>query len=153
MFRKWGNNPEPDEHAPWLSHWTLCFLLNANVAFHALVWVAFVMLMTRKGSMCMRKKFDDHADAPTSESVWTPRFLFVSGTGFHLGIISGSYGTWVIVDIVLGMPFPLAPLLCLLLVNVGLCCITIKCFDWGYEPSTGDDDDEREEDQEDSFFI
>jgi hypothetical protein len=103
--------------------------------------------------MYMRKTFDNDADAPnSSESVWTLQFLFLRRIGFLLGVISGSYGAWAIVDIELGMPVPLALLLSSLLLDVGLCCLMIKCFDLGHEPSTADDD-EPEEDQEDSIFI
>jgi hypothetical protein len=73
----------------------------------------------------MRKKFDNDAaaDSPNSESVWTPRCLMYSGIGFHLGIISGCYGAWAIVEIELGMPVPFAaPLFSSLLLDVGLCC-------------------------------
>ena len=150
--KKWGKNPQPDESAP-LSYWTLYLLIHADVAICALIFVGFVMTMTRKGSMYMRKKFDNDAHAPNGESVWTPLFLLVSGIYFLIGAVVGSCGAWAVVDVALGTPVPLASLLCSLLVNVGLCCLMIKrCFDWGHGPSFTADD-EPEEDQEDSFFI
>jgi hypothetical protein len=149
--KKWGKNTQPNESAP-LSYWTFYLLIHADIAFCALVCVGFVVTLTRKGSTYMRKKFDNDAHAPNGESVWTPRFLLVSGIYFLIGAVAESYCAWAIVDIALGMPVPLAPMLCSLLVHVGLCCLMIKSFDWAREPSTADD--ELEEDQQgDSFFI
>ena len=147
MHKKWGKNARPDESAA-LFNWTLYLLIHADSFFCALIGVGCViMMMTRKGYSAlmyyMCKKFDNDADAPTSESVWTPRFLFVNVIGFRFGYISGSYYTWVIVEIALGMPAPIVPLLCSLLVDVGFCCLMLKCFDWAHEePSTADDDDD-----------
>ena len=152
MFKKWGKSTQPDKSAP-LSYWTLYFLQNVDIAFCTLIWVGCFMMMTRKGSMYMRKKFDDDAHAPNSESVWTPRFLFVNGIGFHLGALSGSYGILAIVDVTLGMPVSLWPLLCSLLVDVGICWLTIKCFDWWIGHSIRHDDDPEGDQEEDSFFI
>ena len=56
LTKKWGKNAQPDESAPPLScSWTLCLLLDADIACHVLIWVGFVVTITRKGSMCMRK--------------------------------------------------------------------------------------------------
>jgi hypothetical protein len=145
--KKWReNNPAP------LSYWTLYLLSHIDIAFYALVWVGFSATVTRKGSTCIRKKFDNDADAPDSESIWTPRFLGLNGIAFLLGLDAGSYTVWTITDIALDMPVPLAPLLSALLIDVvGLCCLMIKCTDRGRERSTADD--EPEEDQEDSFFV
>ena len=145
----WGKNPQS---APFLRFWTIYPLMHLDVAFYAIVWVACAMTLTRKGSMYMRKKFDNDADAPNSESVWTARFLYLSGTGFLIGLFVGSYGAWAIVDIALGMPVPLALIFSILLVDVGLCCLMIKCFDWYQELSLAEED-EPEEDQEESFFV
>ena len=147
---RWGKNPQPDESAQ-LSYWTL--YLRTDIAFYALGFLGFAMTLTRKRSTHTRKKFDDDADhAPNSESVWTPRFLFVSGIDFLIGAVAGSHGAWAIVDIALGVPVPLAPLLCSLLVQVVPCCLMIKCVDWGHGPSSADDEPE-EDQEEDSFFI
>ena len=102
---------------------------------------------SRKGSVYLRKKFDSDADAPSSESVWTPRFLVLNGTDFLLGFTTASYVVLAIADITLGTHVPLVSLISAFLVEVGLCCLLIKCFDWGHQP-----DDEPEEDQEDSYF-
>ena len=144
MFKKWGKNTQPDESAPLF----LYLLFYADIAFHTLIWVGHLMTITRKGSMYMRKKFDNDAHAPKSESVWNVRFLFLSVMGFRFGFISGSYGAWAIFDITMGMPVSLVPLLCSFLVDMGLCCLMIKCFDWAHDPSIADDKPE-----EDSFFI
>jgi hypothetical protein len=151
---RWGKNPKPDESAP-LSHWTALFLIShTSIALSVLVWGGFVMTLTRKASMQMRKKFDNDADAPNSEFIWTPRFFFRSTIGFHLGLVVASFG-WAIVDIELGIPASLASLLSPLLPDVGLCCLMIKffeCFDWVDDPFTAADDDP-EIDQEDSLFA
>ena len=109
------------------------------------------MMATRKGSTYTRKKFDNDTDAPNSESVWTGRFLLISVMDFRFGFTTGCYAAWAIFDIALGMPVSLVPLLRSLLVDVGLCYLMMKCFDWGHQPTTADD--ELEEDEEDSFFI
>ena len=124
--------------------------MHVDIAFFAILWVTFAMALTRKGSLYMRKKFDHDADAPNSESVWTPRFLFLNGNCFVLGGIVGTYVAWVIVYIELGMPVPLALMLSLLLVDVGLSRLMIKCFDWYHELNTVDN--EPEENQEQTFF-
>ena len=111
------------------------------------------MTLTQKGSTHLRKKFDDDTDASNGESVCTPRFLFVSEIGFLIGVVAGSTGSWAFVDIALGMPVPLAPLLGSLLMDVGLCCLMIKCFDLDHEPSTDADDEPEEDLEEDSFLL
>ena len=150
--KKWGKNPQPDESAP-LPKWTLYLPLCMNIAFYALVWLGLLMMLTRKGSTYMRKKFDYDAHAPKSESVRTRRFLVIlNGISFLIGVSSGSHGTWIILYLALGMPNPL--LLGSLLVDVGLCCFMIKkCFDWCHEPSTADDEPEEDQHEEDLFFI
>ena len=142
----WGKNPQS---APFLRFWTIYPLMHLDVAFYAIVWVACAMTLTRKGSMYMRKKFDNDADAPNSESVWTPQFLFLNGNCFLLGVIAGSYVAWDFVLIALGVPVPLALVFSSLLLDVGICCLMIKSFDWHQELWTV----EEEDDQEDSFFV
>jgi hypothetical protein len=135
-----GKNPKPDESACSLSPWGLQLIIHMNFAFFALVWGIVAMLATRKGSMYLRKKFDNDADAPNSESISTPRFLFHSVTGFLFGVNVGSDVGWAIAEVELGMPFPLAPLLSAVLLDAGLCCLMMKCFDWSHQPgpfSTG----------------
>lgn len=92
--------------------------------------------------MCMRKKFDNDANAPNSESIWTSRFLFLlSGIGFLLGDSVRSYVGWaIIVNIELGMTVPLATLLSKFLLDVVLRSLMIKSFYWGREPFTAADD-------------
>jgi hypothetical protein len=145
----WGNNPKPDTSAPF-SYWTLYLIIHIDFIFYTLVWgIVVVMTVTKKGSMHMRKKFDNDADAPNNDSIWTSRFLFHSGLGFLLGVIVGSCAAWTIIDAELGMPVPYMPLLYTLLMDTGLCCLMIKCFDWGHGPdpfSTAPPDD-------DSFFV
>jgi hypothetical protein len=151
-----GKNSKPDESAS-VSYWTLYLIINADTAFYTLFFGGFLMTLTRKGSMYMRKKFDNDADNPNSQTIWTPRFLVL--TGFLVGITGGSYAAWAIVVVKLGRPVPLAPLLCTLLVDVGRYCLMIKCFDSGRRPITADDDDLLDEDQagdqeeDDSFFV
>ena len=127
MYKKCGNNTQPDESAP-LSNWTLYLLIHADIAFYTLLWLGFVMMATRKGSTYMRKKFDNDTDAPNSESVWTGRFLVISVMDFHFGFTTGFYAIWAIFDIALGRPVSLVWMLCALLMDVGLCCFMLKCF-------------------------
>ena len=149
----WGKNLRSTPFLP--SYWTIYWLMNMECAVSTILWVISFMTLTRKGSLYMRKKFDNDADAPNSESVWTPRSLFLSGNGFLLGFIAGSYVAWIVVeDIVLGRPFPAVALVfSSLLVNVGFCCFTIKCVDWHHQELCTAEGDEPEEDQEDSSFL
>jgi hypothetical protein len=150
IIKKWGRNPQPEESTAALSYWTLYLLIHIDLAVYSIIWGGFLMTLTRKGSMYMRKKFDNDADAPNTESVWTPRFLFLSGIGVLLGVIAGSYTAWVIIDIELGFPVSLTPLFSTLLMDVGLCYLMVKCFDWGHAANAYD---EPEEDDEDSFLV
>jgi hypothetical protein len=145
VSKKWGRgNPQPEESAA-LSYWTLYLLIHMDIAVYSIIWGGFLMTLTRKGSMYMRKKFDNDADAPNTESVWTPRFLFLSGIGVLLGVIAGSYTAWVIIDIELGFPVSLTPLFSTFLLDVGLCYLMVKGFDYAH--------DEPEEEDEDSFLV
>jgi hypothetical protein len=149
--KKFGGNPEPEESAT-LSYRTLYLLLNLDIVVYSIIWTAFIVALTRKGSMYMRKKFDNDADAPNTESVWTPRFLLLSGVGFLFGLLVGSYTAWAIVDVRMGMPLPLTPLIFTLLMDMGRCCLMIKCYDWGHDIRGYYDPDE-DEDDEGVFFV
>jgi len=120
--------------------------MHVDIVFFAILWVACAMSLTRKGSMYMRKKFDNDADAPNTESVWTQRFLFLSGIGVLLGVIAGSYTAWVIIDIELGFPVSLTPLFSTFLLDVVLCYLMVKGFDYAH-------DEPEEDDDEDSFLV
>jgi hypothetical protein len=147
ITKKWGKNGPLEESGATLSYWTVYLIMHIDIVFYPIIWGGFVTaLLTRKGSMYLRKKFDNDADAPNTESVWTERFLFLSGVGFLFGVIVGSYTAWAIVDIELGMPVPLSPLISILFMDGFLCCLMIKCFDWGHQAP-------EEEDDEDSFFV
>jgi hypothetical protein len=145
---KWGKNRPPEESGATLSYWTLYLLIHIDIAVYSIIWGGFIAALTRKGSMYLRKKFDNDADAPNTESVWTPRFLFLSAIGFIFGLLLGSDIAWEIIDIKLGLPLSLAPLLFILLLNLGRCCFMIKCFDWIHEIKNPEEDDE-----DDSFFV
>jgi hypothetical protein len=140
----WGKNPKPDTSASFFTR-TLYLIIHIDIIFYTLVWGMFFMTVTKKGSMCTRKKFDNDADAPNSDSIWTSRFLVHSGLGFLLGVIAGSCAAWAIINIELGRPVPYMPLLHTLVLDAGLCCLMIRFFDWGHhEPdpfSTASDDD------------
>ena len=151
LFYRWGKNPQPNESAP-LSYWALYMLVHLDIALYAVVWVGLTMTLTRKGSVYLRKKFDDDADAPNGESVWTPQFLLLNGIGFLLGLITGYFTIWTIVDIKLGMPVQLVFLLFPLLIEVWLCFHILKYLNLGHEPCTASND-EPEEDQEDLYYI
>ena len=156
MCKKLGKNPHPDESTP-LSLWTIYLPLTIYIAFHMLVWVGFAMALSRKGSTYMLKKFDkEDASAPKSESVWTPRLLFLNRVALLIGISSGFHGAWVIFDIALGVPMPFAQLLVSLAMDVGLCCLMIKIYDWGHRElllCTSDDEPEEDQEEGNSFFV
>jgi hypothetical protein len=142
---KWGKNGPPEESGATLSCWTVHLIMHIDIVFYPVI--CFVAaLLTRKGYMCLRKKFDNDADAPNTESVWTERFLFLSGVGFLFGVTVGSYTAWAIVDIEVGVPVLLSPLISILFTYGFLCCLMIKCFDWGHQAP-------EEKDDEDSFFV
>jgi hypothetical protein len=145
---KWGKNRPPEESGVTLSYWTLYLLIHIDIAVYSIIWGGFIAVLTRKGSMYLRKTFDNDADAPNTESVWTPRFLFLSGIAFTSCLLLGSDIAWEIIDIKLGLPLSLAPLLFTLLLNLWRCCLMIKYFDWIHEIKNPEDDDE-----EDSFFV
>jgi hypothetical protein len=146
----WGKNPKPDTSAPF-SYWTLYFFIYIKIIFYTLVWgIVFIMKVTKKGSMYLRKKFDNDADAPNSDSIWTPRFLVHSRLGFILGVIAGTSAAGAVINIGLGMPVPYMPLLYTLLMDTGLCCLMIKCFDWGHGPDPFSTEDASDDD---SFFV
>ena len=79
----WGKNPQS---ASFLPYWTIYLLMHMGIALCSILWGGCAMSLTQKGSMYMRKKFDNDADAPNSESVWTPRFLLLSGNFVLLGV-------------------------------------------------------------------
>jgi hypothetical protein len=150
VSKKWGRgNPQPEESAA-LSYWTLYLLIHMDIAVFSIIWGCIFMTLTRKGSMYMRKKFDNDADAPNTESVWTQRFLFLNGIGVLLGVIAGSYTAWAIMDIEMGFSVSLPLLFSTLLMYGGLCYLMVKCFDWGHAHN---EYDEPEEDDEDSFLV
>jgi hypothetical protein len=149
ITKKWGRNPQPEESTT-LSYLTLYLLIHMDLAVYSIIWGGFLLTLTRKGSLYMRKKFDKDADAPNTESVWTQRFLFLSGSRFLLGVIAGSYTAFVIIDIELGFPVSFTPLVSTFLMDVGFCYLMVKCFDWGHAPNAYD---EPEEDDEDSFLV
>ena len=80
---QWGKNPQS---ASFLPYWTIYLLMHMGIALCSILWGGCAMSLTQKGSMYMRKKFDNDADAPNSESVWTPRFLLLSGNFVLLGV-------------------------------------------------------------------
>jgi hypothetical protein len=143
----WGKNPKPDTSTPF-STWTLCFFILLDIALYFLVWGIVIMTLTRKGSIYMRKKFGNDADAPNIDSIWTSRFLFHSGLGFLLGVMAGTCAAWAIITVELGVPVPYPTLMCTLLLDVGICCLIIKCFDSAHEP-----DPFRTASNDDSFFA
>jgi hypothetical protein len=150
--KRWGENPQPEESVAVLSYWTLSLLIHMDIAVYSIIWGGMLMTLTRKGSIYMRKKLDNDADhAPNTESVWTPRFLFLSGIGVLLGVIVGSYTAWGIIDIELGFPVSLTPLFSTFLWDVGLCYLMVKFFDWGHAARNAYD--EPQEDDEDSFLV
>ena len=114
------------------------------------------MAVTRNKAMHMRKKFDNEADgAPKTESVWTERFLLLSETAFLQGLFIGSFTAWVMVYLMLGLPVPFVSLLFILLVHIGLCCLTAKYFDWVHALTAVYEEEEPEDDgeEQDSFFV
>ena len=66
LFLCSGKNPQHSVSAP-LSYWTLYMLVHLDLAFYAVVCVGFAMTLTRKGSVNLRKKFDNDADAPSQQ--------------------------------------------------------------------------------------
>jgi hypothetical protein len=144
ITKKWGGDPHPEESTT-VSFWSLYLLLNMDVLFYGIIWAGFLTALTRKGSLYMRKKFDNDADAPNTESIRTPRFLFIIGSGFLLGHLVGSNTAWTVMDMQLGMPLQLIPLLIFrLLTDVERCCLMVNFFDWGCAHLEDDEEEESE---------
>ena len=138
ITKKWAKIP---------SRWTQYVLVYIDIAIFSIIsWGSYCMAGTRNKSMYMRKKFDNDADgAPNTESVWTKRYLLVSGIAFLHGFLIGSFIAWVIVDIKSGLPVPAVSLLFIILVHVGLCCLLVKCFA-GHGLTAAYDEEEPEDD-------
>jgi hypothetical protein len=152
MAKKWGKNPPPEASAN-VSYWTLCLLAKVDIVVYSMICGCFCMAVTRKGSMYMLKKFDNDADAPDTESIWTPRLLFHSEIVFLLGFLAGSYTAFAVIDIGLGKPLPLTLLIFTLLMDVGTCFLMLTCFEMVRREPTAYDDEPEEEDNEDLYFV
>jgi threonine/homoserine/homoserine lactone efflux protein len=103
--------------------------------------------------MYMLKKFDNDADAPDTESIWTPPLMFRSEIVFYLGVFVGSHAAFTVIDIGLGKPLPLPLLIFTVLMDLGTCFLVLTWFQMDRREPAADDEPSEEEDNEDSYFV
>jgi hypothetical protein len=61
----------------------------------------------------------------------TRRSTFDAGINVLLGIVVSSFVAWTTVDVLLGSPIPLAPILFTLFADLLLCYFMVICYEWG----------------------
>jgi hypothetical protein len=142
-------------------------LSQIDMVLYAAIWATFALTMTKWGFSLLQRKFDKQKesnsnkkdnDSSTTTTTTEPetvhrlnrRVVFYAGVNFLVGIIFGSFVAWTTIDIKLGLPVPFLSIVGTVLVDLFLCFLSVRCYDWGedlleeLEDEDGDDDDEEE---------
>ena len=108
---------------------TLSVLTQIDLIVYILIWVAFTCTMTRNGMACIRSQFfRGHEE---KNAVVHRRYVFVLGVCFLVGIVLGAFVAWSTVDMYLGYPIPMKPIVLTVGIDLVLCYMMVCCFDMG----------------------
>jgi F0F1-type ATP synthase assembly protein I len=140
----------------------LSALTQIDLIVYVLIWIAFTCTMTKNGMSCIRSSLfasttQEEQTATTATTSTTTatnttttndskkkkkkikiikrRYVFVLGVNFLIGIVLGAFIAWSIIDIYLGFPIPLKPILFTVLIDLMLCYFMICCYDMGSSSS------------------
>merc|ERR1711937_771048 len=98
---------------------TLSVLTQIDLIVYILIWVAFTCTMTRNGMACIRSQFfRGHEE---KNAVVHRRYV----------IVLGAFVAWSTVDMYLGYPIPMKPIVLTVGIDLVLCYMMVCCFDMG----------------------
>jgi hypothetical protein len=127
---RWGNadhNAEDEQVRKGMLFWCIRLLGYIDLYLYTIIWLTFSLTMTQYGYFFLRKRFLGRFCLIKA----TRRSTFYAGINTLLGIVVGSFVAWATVDVLLGSPIPLAPILFTLFADLLLCYFMAVCYDWG----------------------
>ena len=107
--------------------WFIRILGHIDLCLYSIIWLLFSLTMTKGGHNFLRNRCFRQFHSVTE----TRRSTFNAGIHFLFGVVVGSFIAWTAVDILLGSPIPLAPIIFTLFADFFLCYFMDICYAWG----------------------
>jgi hypothetical protein len=142
-----SNSADAVEHVQYA---TLKFLSHLADLFYILICLGFAWIITLNGNDCTQRLL--RSDIIPDERTDDARFIFVMVVYLDGGFLVGASFMGLIVEILLGVPFSLYGFGSAIALDIIVCCLLIRCYDWGLvtdprqlndEPSTSKQDVEQ----------
>jgi hypothetical protein len=112
-------------------------ITQIDVLLYVAMWVSMTTVLTRTGMSYVRNTFFVSEQKPTKRSI------FVLGVNFYVGVVLGVFCAWTGVDILLGLPIPITPMIGVVGFGLFISYTMVWCYDM-------EDDDEEDANEEDS---
>ena len=123
MYLRWGEGAITTRQEGWLLHAVIWILTQADLYLYVLMWVALTSVLTKRGMDYVRCQYF------SQESVPSKRSIFVMGVNFYVGVVVGVFLAWTGIDIVLGLPVPVLPMIFVLLFGLFISYTMVWCYD------------------------
>jgi len=153
----WGKYNERAQANMVLWYLMKC-LSHFDVCLYVITWIIFFLIMTRPGITFLyrhRQQLDDCISCDTSNgSMATMRKEYFNiGVNFLMGLILGSFLSWIGLNLMIGVLSPLAPIVQCMVIDFLLCYSLIIIYGWFEKEDDNDYDVEEEQDDNDIYDI
>ena len=128
-YYRWGQY----ENATWDAYeWTLRVIVwlisQVDLALYLIMWMGLTYLLTYTGMEKAQRRWG-----------LPKRVIFVTGVQFYIGVVTGVFVAWASIDLGLGLPVPLLPMVLVLVFGLAISYTMICCYDLEEEEEEDDD--------------
>jgi hypothetical protein len=128
MYLRWGDEKITNTSQDgWFVHFVIWMLTQSDLYLCIFMWMALTGLLTKYGMDHVRNTYFSESCMPTK------RTIFVMGVNFYVGVVLGLILTWTVIDVLLGLPLPMLPMIFVLLYGIFASYTMIWCYDLEYE--------------------
>jgi hypothetical protein len=146
MYYRWGGPKNGGDEAvvvayPMMEsflHGIFWIVTQVDLYLYVVMWLSLTAVLTRTGMEYVRHKFFLGEQKPTKRSV------FVLGVQFYVGVVFGVFFAWTGIDMFLGLPVPVMPMVNVLIFGLFISYTMVWCYDL---------EDEDEEESVEGTFV
>jgi Na+/melibiose symporter-like transporter len=124
MYLRWGDEKITNTSQDgWFLHFVISILTQSDLSLYIFMWIALTGVLTKRGMDHARNTYFSESCMPTKRSV------FVMGVNFYVGVVIGVFLAWTGIDVLLGSPVPMLPMIFVLLFGLFISYTMIWCYD------------------------
>ena len=148
VLNQYGENPTPQGALDHVVYGLLWLGTHIEDLSYAMVCVVFAFLLTKNGSKHTQRLLNEN-----TYDFWDARSVFLGAVFFEGGFLLGSTLMGFAVESMLGVPPSYLSFTFVMILDLLVCCLLMRCHDWGMVDVEEGNEESSEAPKEDLYIA